>query len=368
MLILVIVTFSLSMLVIIPLGLYPAYAWIRSVFLRKEVKRSDDFIHPVSIVIAAHNEEKFIRQKLDSFLDPEEWIEGSEIIVVSNGSTDATNSILTEYAGLPGMKIILKPEKASKILSVNRGVKEAKHELLVFSDCRQLMERGSVKSLVRNFNDPGVGTVNSTLTDAGREKKFSFRSFLTQISHWESLSGSSLNVFGALYAQRKSVFREFPEDMLFDDLYVVVSTILQKKRLITESKAVIYDVPFSDYYVQDRINRLARGLLIFLFNHFKMISRLPLNYFFRFIIFKYLKLILPIVLIFLLLDAVYLCWHFIPLNITLMYLVASVLLLNIKSLRKFIIHFLRINYYFLIATLQFIFFNKRSNKWGKLKV
>jgi hypothetical protein len=149
---------------------------------------------------------------------------------------------------------------------------------------------------------------------------------------------------------------------------VVVSTILQKKRLIKENNAVIYDVPFADYYVQDRINRLARGLLIFLFNHFQMIRRLPLNYFFRFIIFKYLKLILPFVLIFLLFDAVYLCWHFIPLNITLICLIALVLILNIKSLRNFIIHFLQINYYFLVATLQFIFFNKRSNKWGKLRI
>jgi len=164
------------------------------------------------------------------------------------------------------------------------------------------------------------------------------------------------------------VFRKFPEDILFDDLFVVVSTINQKKRLIAEMEAVIYDVPFRNYYVKDRIGRLARGLLIFLFDHFKMIRKLPFNYFWRFITFKYFKLILPFVMILLLFDLIYFCWYYIPINLTLILLIIFILSLNIKSLRNFIIHFLQINYHFLISTTQFIFFKKRSNKWEKLKV
>ena len=366
--ILVTVTLSFSMIIILLITLYPLFAWLRSVFFRNDVKKSSSYIRPVSIIIAAYNEEKYIRQKLDSFLDPDEWIEGSEIIVVSKGSTDLTNEILSEYVHFPGMKIIIEQGMASKIMSVNRGVKEAKHDLLVFSDCRQVMKKGSVKNMIRNFNDPDVGTVNSTLTDEGEGKRISFRSFLNFISRCESLSGSSLNVFGALYAQRRSVFREFPDDILFDDLFVVVSTILQKKRLVNEDSAVIYDIPFSDYYVKDRINRLARGLLIFLFNHYKMIFSLPFNYSFRFIIFKYLKLILPFVLLFLGLDIAYFCIEYIPFNILLISLLFLSSLLIVKPIRRFAFHFFQINFHFLIATLQFLFLNNRSNKWEKLRI
>ena len=265
------------------------------------------------------------------------------------------------------MKIIIEKENASKIRAVNEGVKAAKNDLLIFSDCRQLMKKGSVKCLVRNFKDPEVGTVNSTLTDTDGIKKMSLRNLLNRISEWESLSGSSLNVYGALYAQRKSVFREFPEDILFDDLFVVVSTILQKKRLITEKNAVIYDVPFNDYYKSDRIDRLARGLLLFLTRHFKMIRRMPFNYFIRFLIFKYFKLALPFMLLLLFLDIIYFFINNTLDPYLLILLPAFLCLLIIKPVRQLIIQFIQINLHFFTATLQYLFFKKRSNKWGKLR-
>jgi cellulose synthase/poly-beta-1,6-N-acetylglucosamine synthase-like glycosyltransferase len=364
--IIVVVSFMVSMAIILALAFYPVIAWMRSVLFRNDPRRSASFLQPVSIIIAAHNEEKYISQKLNSFLDPGEWIEGSELIVVSNGSTDATNQILSRYSQLPQVKIIIEPEKASKILSVNRGVKEAKHDLLVFSDCRQVMKNGSVKNLVHYFSDPEIGTVSSTLMDSDANRSKSMRSFLNYIADCESISGSSLNVFGALYAQRKPVFREFPEDILFDDLYVVVSTLLQKKRLIAAKDAIIYDVPFTDYYLDDRIERLARGLLLFLFSHFNMIRRLPTGYFTRFIVFKYFKLVLPFVLIIMAFDMAYLSVEYIPPEYMLQGLIVLLLMLVIKPVRKMLILFLRINLHFLIAVMQFIFFKKRSNTWGKL--
>lgn len=360
-------TLILNLFILSILGFYPVYAWLKSVFFSHKVKKSDNYVVPVSIIIACNNEESFIRQKLDSFLAGEEWIEGSEIIVVSNGSTDSTNKILEEYKPNPYVKIIEERSQITKILAVNKGVEQSKHDLLVFSDCRQTMEKGSVRRLVSNFNDPDVGTVNSTLKDSGPKAGFSFRSILSFVSHCESQSDSSLNVFGALYAQQKSVFRKFPADMLFDDLFVVVSTLLQEKRLVTEEKAVIYDVPFSDYYMQNRIHRLTRGLLIFLFNHFDLIRKLPLNYFLRFLVFKYLKLILPVALIFISIDLFILCYY-LPVIYQLVFLLIAITLIAIRPLRKFIFHFLFINFHFFVATLEFLFFNKRSNRWDKLSV
>jgi cellulose synthase/poly-beta-1,6-N-acetylglucosamine synthase-like glycosyltransferase len=173
--------FFINAAVILLLSIYPLVAWLRAVFFARPVQRSDEAVEPVTIIIACNNEELFIRQKIGSFLNEEEWIKGSELIVISNGSTDGTNSILAEYAGDPRVKVIIEPNASSKIRSVNRGVKESKHELLLFSDCRQLMKTGSVKALLANFNDPAVGTVNSTLIDAANGQKRSFRTLLNFI-------------------------------------------------------------------------------------------------------------------------------------------------------------------------------------------
>lgn len=367
-LVILIITLAFSMIIILTLGFYPIIAWARSRVAKRPVRKSNDFIQRVSIIIAAHNEEKHIRQKLDSFLDPGEWIEGSEIIVVANGCTDATLDILSGYSDNQAVKVINLPGKASKIFSVNKAVEHAKNEILIFSDCRQDMKKGSVKQLVHNFNDPDVGTVNSILTQKVKCKRISFRNLLTRIAGWESLSGSSLNVFGALYAQRKEAFRTFPDDILFDDLFVVVSTIIQKKRLVTEANAVIYDVPFEDYYVKDRISRLARGLLLFLTRHFELIRQMPFNYFCRFLIFKYLKLILPFVLIILCIDLILLFVLLFPLKYLLVLALLLAVIMLIGPVRRLFIHFIRINLHFFDATIRFALNKERSVSWSKLKI
>ena len=354
------------LIILLMMVLYAPVSWICSILFKKEVRRSEAFTPPVSIIIACHNEVGFIRQKLESFLAEDEWIPSSEIIVVSNGSTDGTNDVLAAYSSNPDVHIIIEKYRISKILAVNKAVKLARHEMLIFSDCRQQMEKGSIKSLLMNFNDPDVGTVTSKLIDAGSHGKHSFRTFLNFMAACDGAYGSALNVFGALYAQRKSVFRQIPAQLLFDDLFVIVSTILQGKRLIMDQHAVIYDVPFNEYYLENRIQRLARGLLIFLFTQFRMMLKLPFTVLIRFMVFKYFKLLLPFVFIILSIDFVYFMTRIGQLWLCLL-LPLPLLMVN-KAVRKYLIHFIRINYHFLLADIKYLFLNYRSNKWEKLKM
>jgi len=154
--------------------------------------------------------------------------------------------------------------------------------------------------------------------------------------------------------------------MLFDDLFVVVSTLLQKKRLIMEKNAILYDVPFQNYYMPDRIRRLTRGLLIFLREEYCMFLNLPIPVLMRFLIFKYFKLILPFIILLSGIELVILSYHFMHFKYLLCLFSAICLLFLSKTIRQLILHFFKINYYFLIATVQFVFFNKTSNRWEKL--
>lgn len=357
-------TLFISTILLLLLIFYPIYVWIYSLIDKKTIQKTKSFIQPVSIIIACYNEEKYIRKKIESFLDKDEWIDGSEIIVVSNGSTDLTNSILLEFESNSFIKIIILDE-ASKILSLNIAVKESKHEILLFSDCRQVMKKGSVKNLINNFSDSNIGTVSATLKGEYKDK-FSLRCILNFISSCESKFDSSLNVFGALYAQRKSVYREIPQNLLCDDLFVVVSTINQKRRLITDSEAIIYDVPFTQYYSKDRIRRLTRGLLIFFFSHFMFIFKLPFSELIRFLIFKYLKLLLPFILLTICFDIAYLSYNVIPIKYIYFAFTLILLLFIFTSSRKLLSHFISINYHFFIGFLLYVFGKNRSNKWNKL--
>ena len=344
--------------------MYPLWGWVLSVVKQNAATKSSSFHQPVSIIVACYNEERYIGKKLESLLSPANWIPGSELIVVSGGSTDQTDEILRSFQDREGVRIELFVERTSKIDGVNHAVNIAKHELLVFSDCRQHMKDGSILELIHNFHDPTVGTVSASLHDSKTgEKSSSFRSLFNFMASNDSQYASCLNVYGALYAQRKSVYRKIPSSLLHDDLFVVVSTLSQRMRVIQEKEAVICDVNFESYYGKERIRRLVRGLLIFLFNQPSLIFSLPIGTLIRFLIYKYLKLLMPYFLItasiFVAIFAIQYKFAFLFIGILLM---ACVLLF-----RRHFTLLVRINYHILMASITYLLGTQRSNDWEKLE-
>ena len=323
---------------------------------------------PVSIIIAAYNEERFIRDKICSVIDKEYWIEGSEVIVVSAGSTDNTNVILNEFGNHRDIVLIIYQEHLSKIEAVNLAVSRSKNAILVFSDCRQRMKSGSIRNLLYNFSDASVGTVTATLVNVRGSKVSQIRTVLNCVALAQSKNGSCLNVFGALYAQRKSVYRTIPTDIIFDDLFVVVSTIVQRKRLIQEKEAIIYDVDFNRYYNKERLERLARGLLMFLWNHTALIMQLPIGCLIRFLGFKYLKLVCPFLLTMSMACALYLIIPVISVQIVSVVALLLLIAFGIKGSRDVICLFVRMNVYFMTAVFKFVCLNRRDTSWRKLEL
>lgn len=359
------IAFYISLIPLIAMGIYPLISWVRYRLFKRPVKKDFSSLEPVSIIISCYNEEAYIKKRIDSMLSTDEWIEGSEIIVVSTGSTDKTNELLEQYELPEIIRLVILPNRISKIASLNRVVEMARHEILVFSDCRQQLGTNAVKNLAYNFRDESVGTVTAVLKDHICKKRESVvRKLLNKILFQDSQTGSSLNVYGALYAQRKSCFRQFPSDILFDDLFVIVSTLNQKKRLILENTSVIYDIPFDEYYKNERIERLNRGLLLFLVNHYKLIFSLRPADLFRFMIYKYMKLLMPVCL--LINATLFLCMT----NSLFTWLVIAgmlSLLLCIPKTRSLLFLILRINYHFIKSTFRFFFQKERSLGWVKLK-
>ncbi|ASS48010.1 MAG: hypothetical protein CHH17_04505 [Candidatus Fluviicola riflensis] len=361
------ILFCSSGLLIALLLAYPLSSYFRSVLLPNPVKKDATFQPPVSIIIACYNEERYLREKLETLLAPDEWIAGSEIIVVSTGSTDRSNSILQSFAHRPEVTVLFET-RITKIEALNKAVPLAKHDYLVFSDCRQYMKPGSVKELVANLNDERVGTVTCTILDT-RERPTFFRRLYLFLAKCDSKAGSTFNLYGALYAQRKDAFRAIPEHLLFDDFFVAVSTLGQKKRLIQEENAVLYDIPFPHYYHRERIERLARGLLIFLFNNYSLIGKIPLKTRIRLLIYKYLKLLLPfLALVFAATSLV--LFHETLLSVTTLFVITTLVLLVFTStnLTQHVWLILKINVYFFSALWGYAFLNRRSKHWKPLTI
>ena len=90
----------------------------------------------ISVVIPAYNEEKYIRNTIESI---SEFLKNSfsysEIIVVDDGSSDNTFRVVTELSRrLPNIKMLKNDKNSGKGYSVKRGVWESNYDYILFTD------------------------------------------------------------------------------------------------------------------------------------------------------------------------------------------------------------------------------------------
>src|SRR5580704_1100277 len=110
----------------------------------------------VTILIPAYNEERWIARKIENTLELDYPGERLEIVVASDGSQDGTAEIARGYA-TRGVTVAAFPKRLGKQEMLNRLVPGAPGEIVVMTDANAILERGSLRALVRPFTDPEVG-------------------------------------------------------------------------------------------------------------------------------------------------------------------------------------------------------------------
>ncbi len=98
----------------------------------------------VSVIIPVYNRQQTIRLAIDSVLN--QSYKADEIIVVDDGSTDRTNSVIKEYRNK--IKIITLPKNSGVSRSRNEGIKHAGNELIAFLDSDDEWQRDKLKNQI----------------------------------------------------------------------------------------------------------------------------------------------------------------------------------------------------------------------------
>jgi cellulose synthase/poly-beta-1,6-N-acetylglucosamine synthase-like glycosyltransferase len=197
------------------------------------------------------------------------------IIVVSDGSTDGTNEILSSIRH-PSVRIILCQERRGKAAAVNAGLQNAKSEVVLFVDIRPRPARNSLRLLVSNFADPSVGCVTGELilrdeshTAGAKAVGGLYWRYEQWIRKCESQVDSPVGVYGGFYAVRRELTRLLPEATILDDMLLPLSVIRQGYRSVIDVRARVYDVwPKS---LQIEFKRKVRTLA----GHFQLLQLAP---------------------------------------------------------------------------------------------
>lgn len=111
----------------------------------------------VSIVIPVYNEEDYLKDCLDSIAS--QTVVPDEVIVVDNGSTDATTKIAKQY---PFVKLIHE-KKRSVLYARTAGFNMAKSDIIGRIDADTILDANWVEHLKRVFTNPDIAGVTGPL-------------------------------------------------------------------------------------------------------------------------------------------------------------------------------------------------------------
>lgn len=131
----------------------------------------------VSVIVPAYNAERFIADTLESIVG--QTYENKEIIVVNDGSTDATSVICSDYIKQHSyIHLLTHKEQANRGVSWSRevGVTAAKGELIAFCDADDTMVPIKLERQVELLNKhPDVILCHSAINVFGPDKAFAER-------------------------------------------------------------------------------------------------------------------------------------------------------------------------------------------------
>lgn len=249
---------ALAVIVWVYVG-YPVVLAVVARLRRKTVLRGP--ITPdVSLVICAYNEERDIRRKLEECLATDYPTAHLEVIVASDGSTDRTDDIVREFA--PRVRLLRVEGRGGKTIAQNAAVREARGEILVFSDVTTVYTPATIREMVANFADPAVGCVGGDLhyekepRNTSAEGRALFWGYERQLRLWESQIHSIIGVAGCVYAMRRSLYLPLDPAAISD--FVQPGRVTERGfRTVLEPRAVAFE-PVESRSLGDELHRRAR--------------------------------------------------------------------------------------------------------------
>ena len=237
-------------------------AWSRLRFRRVE-KRYRQM--PVSIVIAARNEEANISARIENLLAQEYPSDLLEIIIVSDGSNDRTAELARLYAG-NGVQLLECSTPVGKATALNIGVAAATRDIVVFADARQRFSPNAVAELVSVFHDQAVGAVSGELILVAGEEIGEvhegvdlYWQYEKMIRRSESAIASVVGATGSIYAVRRALYVPLAPNTLLDDFLVPMRIVLAGYRVIFLRAARAFDFasPTASHEFARKVRTLA---------------------------------------------------------------------------------------------------------------
>jgi cellulose synthase/poly-beta-1,6-N-acetylglucosamine synthase-like glycosyltransferase/peptidoglycan/xylan/chitin deacetylase (PgdA/CDA1 family)/spore germination protein YaaH len=249
--------------------------WLAARFRRSWAR---NFNQPISVIIAAFNEEKVIAKTLRSLLATD--YEGEiEVIVIDDGSTDGT-AAEAEAVSDPRVRLVRQTNRG-KARALQRGLALMRSGVAVFLDADTQCQRDTLRRLVEPFSDETIGGVS------GHAKVGNLRTFIARCQALEYTCGFNLDrraytrwncmtvVPGAISAIRKSAIDQvggLSLETLAEDTDLTLTLHKHRQRMVYVPEAIAWtEAPETVRTLARQRFRWAYGTLQCLWKHRDMV-------------------------------------------------------------------------------------------------
>ena len=213
---------------------------VRGMFSKKTVAPPGTW-PAVTLIVAAYNEQDFIEQKITNSLSLDYPRGALEILFVTDGSSDNTPSIVARF---PSIKLLHNRERKGKVDAMHRAMQFVQTPFVIFSDANTLLNRESIKNIIRHYSDPRIGGVagekkiiqsfSEAAAGAGEGLYWKYESTLKKLDYqFYSVVGAA----GELFSLRTALYEYPGPDVLLDDLIISLRICMKGYRFAYEPAA-----------------------------------------------------------------------------------------------------------------------------------
>jgi hypothetical protein len=212
---------------------YPLALWVLRRLSPRPLRREDRF-PAMSVIIAVHDGGSALARKLEATL-AQDYPGPVEVIVSSDGSTDATVSIARSFGGR-GVVLVESPQRLGKEAAQARAIPRARGEILVFTDVTAELAPGALRALARPLADPSVAAVSSQDEVDPEGGEGAYVRYEMALRRLESEATTLIGVSGSCFAIRRELATPWPTD-LASDFRVALEAARRGLRAVAEPGA-----------------------------------------------------------------------------------------------------------------------------------
>ncbi len=280
----------------------------------------------ITVIIAARNEEKSIREKITNTLSlsfgthtVEDELQSKEprvqVLIADDASDDMTGQIAEEFR-TKGVQFISLPKRGGKEKAQKNAISHARSEIIMFTDAKVLLDYSALDATLYYFSDFEVGAISSidkVLDESGKSGESAYVKYEMEIREMESKLSTLVGLSGSCFAVRKEIADTISEKIP-SDFALLLSTVKRglRGRHAPDVLAYYKAVHNVEKEFQRKVRTVLRGMKA-LFSNSEFLNPSSYGFFsFQLISHKVYRWSVPLFFLFLFFSSYFLssCSHF----------------------------------------------------------